>query len=255
MEDKQRLVSRLIAQSGQMLLSHGSQSAMAVDIMHRIGIASGADEVEVAISANAIVITTLFDNKCMTTTRQVSDKGINMQVLTQIQQVCILMESGSADYIDAQHKLDKVSPKRYNRWLVAVMIGLSCAAFSRLAGGDWMIFLITFCASAIGMLVRQEIGHRHFNPLINFSITAFVTTLVSSQAVVYNIGNTPTIAMAASVLMLVPGFPLINAAADMVSGYINMGIARFVMASLLTFATALGIVGAMSIVGVWGWLT
>jgi uncharacterized membrane protein YjjP (DUF1212 family) len=54
--------------------------------------------------------------------------------------------------------------------------------------------------------------------------------------------------------MLVPGFPLINSVADMVKGYINMGIARFVMGSLLTLATSLGIVGAMTLVGVWGWV-
>ncbi|EKO3567060.1 threonine/serine exporter, partial [Vibrio metschnikovii] len=34
---------------------------------------------------------------------------------------------------------------------------------------------------------------------------------------------------------------------------INMGIARFVMASLLTLATSLGIIAAMSVTGVWGW--
>ncbi|GAM76855.1 putative membrane protein [Vibrio ishigakensis] len=39
--------------------------------------------------------------------------------------------------------------------------------------------------------------------------------------------------MASSVLMLVPGFPLINSVADVLKGYINMGIARFVMASFL----------------------
>ncbi|MDW3189456.1 threonine/serine exporter family protein, partial [Vibrio sp. Vb0932] len=60
-------------------------------------------------------------------------------------------------------------------------------------------------------------------------------------------------AMASSVLMLVPGFPLINSVADMLKGHINMGIARFVMASLLTLATCLGIVAAMSVTGIWGW--
>ncbi|HEJ2473730.1 TPA: threonine/serine exporter family protein, partial [Vibrio cholerae] len=99
----------------------------------------------------------------------------------------------------------------------------------------------------------QEIGHRQFNPLINFAATAFVTSVISAQAVIYQLGNKPTIVMASSVLMLVPGFPLINAVADMLKGYINMGIARFVMASLLTLATALGIVAAMSITGIWGW--
>ncbi len=103
------------------------------------------------------------------------------------------------------------------------------------------------------MIVRQEIGHRQFNPLINFAATAFVTSVISAQAVIYHLGNKPTIVMASSVLMLVPGFPLINAVADMLKGYINMGIARFVMASLLTLATALGIVAAMGVTGIWGW--
>ncbi|MDW3642999.1 threonine/serine exporter family protein, partial [Vibrio sp. 1291-1] len=86
-----------------------------------------------------------------------------------------------------------------------------------------------------------------------FAATAFVTTLISAQAEIYQIGNLPTVAMASSVLMLVPGFPLINSVADMLKGHINMGIARFVMASLLTLATCLGIVAAMSVTGIWGW--
>ena len=114
--------------------------------------------------------------------------------------------------------------------------------------------MMTFLASSLGMIVRQEIGHRQFNPLLNFGITAFVTTLISSQAVIYHIGNIPFLAMASSVLMLVPGFPLINAVADMVKGYVNMGIARWTFATLLTLATSIGIVGAMNLVGVWGWI-
>ena len=55
--------------------------------------------------------------------------------------------------------------------------------------------------------------------------------------------------MAASVLLLVPGFPLINAVADMFKGHINTGLARWAIASLLTLATCIGVVMAMT---VWG---
>ncbi|MDB1122269.1 threonine/serine exporter family protein [Vibrio algarum] len=254
MEDKQRAISRLVAQAGQMLLAHGAESTLVGDIMRRMGIASGADEVEVSLSANSIVVTTFIQERCMTTTRRAPDRGINMRVVTQIQRICIMMEKGVLNYSFAQERLNKISPARYNRWIVVLMIGLSCASFSHLAGGDWSIFAMTFLASATGMIVRQEIGHRHFNPLINFAVTAFVTTLISAQAMILDIGNDPFIAMASSVLMLVPGFPLINSVADMVKGYINIGIARFVMGSLLTLATCLGIVGAMTVVGVWGWV-
>ncbi len=252
MESKQRAVSRLIAQAGQMLLAHGAESTLVGDIMRRMGLASGMSEVEVSLSASSLVVTTVYKEHCITTARRSPDRGINMRVVTQIQRICIMMEKGILDHSLAQRKLNHISPERYNRWLVVVMIGLSCAAFSRLAGGDWMVFLITLIASSVGMIVRQEIGHRQFNPLINFAATAFVTSVISAQAVIYQLGNKPTIVMASSVLMLVPGFPLINAVADMLKGYINMGIARFVMASLLTLATALGIVAAMSITGIGG---
>ncbi|CAM2769392.1 Threonine/serine exporter-like N-terminal domain-containing protein [Vibrio neptunius] len=254
MVSKQRSVSRLIAQAGQMLLAHGAESTLVGDVTRRIGLASGMDEVEVSLSASSLVVTTVYQEHCITTARRSPDRGINMRVITQVQRICIMLERGIIDHTLAQHKLDQINPERYNRWLVAIMIGLSCAAFSRLAGGDWVVFAMTFIASSIGMIVRQEIGHRHFNPLMNFAATAFVTTVVSAQAVIYGLGNSPFLVMASSVLMLVPGFPLINAVADMLKGYINMGIARFVMASLLTLATCLGIVAAMSLVGVWGWV-
>ncbi|AIL69537.1 hypothetical protein VV93_v1c04400 [Vibrio vulnificus] len=253
MASTQRAISRLVAQAGQMLLAHGAESTLVGDIMRRIGIASGVSEVEVALSANALVVTTVMDGHCITTTRNCVDRGINMKAVTEIQRICIMMEKGVLDPMMAQKKLNNISPERYNRWLVVFMIGLSCASFARLAGGDWAVFAMTFLASACGMIVRQEIGHRHFNPLLNFAATAFVTTLISAQAVILEIGNLPTVVMASSVLMLVPGFPLINSVADMLKGHINMGIARFVMASLLTLATSLGIVAAMSVTGIWGW--
>lgn len=253
-ELEQRGISRLVAQTGQMLLQHGAESTLVADISRRIGVACGADDVEVSLSASSLVITTVVHDRCITTARRSPDRGINMRVITEIQRVCIMAEKGLLDVSSAHDKLNDISLVRYNRWLVVIMIGLSCACFSLLAGGDWPVFTITFLASSIGMIIRQEIGHRHFNPLLNFCVTAFVTTLISGQAMVFQIGEQPFIAMASSVLMLVPGFPLINAVADMVKGYINMGIARWTMASLLTLATSLGIVGAMNVLGVWGWV-
>ncbi|RXY41344.1 threonine/serine exporter family protein, partial [Klebsiella pneumoniae] len=51
----------------------------------------------------------------------------------------------------------------------------------------------------------------------------------------------------------VPGFPLINAVADMFQGHINAGHARWAFASLLTLATGIGVVMAMTVWGRRGW--
>ncbi|MGR5457192.1 threonine/serine exporter, partial [Vibrio alfacsensis] len=49
MDSKQRAVSRLIAQAGQMLLAHGAESTLVGDITRRMGIAASMDEVEVSL--------------------------------------------------------------------------------------------------------------------------------------------------------------------------------------------------------------
>jgi len=47
---------------------------------------------------------------------------------------------------------------------------------------------------------------------------------------------------------------LINAVADMFKGHINTGLARWAIASLLTLATCVGVVMALTIWGLRGWV-
>ncbi len=49
------------------------------------------------------------------------------------------------------------------------------------------------------------------------------TRIVQGMSLKYSLGNDPHIALASSVLLLVPGFPLINSLADILKGYVNMG--------------------------------
>ncbi|MDT1010777.1 threonine/serine exporter family protein [Plesiomonas shigelloides] len=252
-EPAQREVTRLCIQSALMLLQHGAESTLVEQVSERLGLALGADSVEISISANAIVLSTLSRQRCITTTRRNVDRGINMQVVTAVQHTMIMAERGLLSIGDVRKRLDKIKPLRYPRGLVVLMVGLSCASFSHLSGGDAAVFALTFVASTIAMLVRQELAHRHFNPLVNFCVTAFVASSIASLGISYQIGNLPSLPMASSVLLLVPGFPLINALSDMVKGHVNMGLARWTMATLLTFATCAGIVLAMALWDVRGW--
>lgn len=96
-----------------------------------------------------------------------------------------------------------------------------------------------------------DAGAAAFTSADQFCITAFVATTISGLMLTLPaFSQTPTIAMAASVLLLVPGFPLINSVADMFKGHINTGLARWAIASLLTLATCVGVVMSMT---VWGY--
>lgn len=233
----QRAVTRLCIQCGLFLLQHGAES------------------VESAISSNAIVLTTIKDGQCLTSTRKNQDRGINMHVVTEVQHIVILAEHRLLDYKGVEKRFSQLRPLRYPRWLVAFMVGLSCSCFCKLNNGGWDGAVITFFASMIAMYIRQMLAQRHLHPQINFCITAFVATTISGLMLTLPaFSQTPTIAMAASVLLLVPGFPLINSVADMFKGHINTGLARWAIASLLTLATCVGVVMSMTVWGLRGWV-
>ncbi|BBU86968.1 hypothetical protein EIMP300_83680 [Escherichia coli] len=192
-----------------------------------------------------------------------------MHVVTEVQHIVILAEHHLLDYKGVEKRFSQIQPLRYPRWLVALMVGLSCACFCKLNNGGWDGAVITFFASTTAMYIRQLLAQRHLHPQINFCLTAFAATTISGLLLqLPTFSDTPTIAMAASVLLLVPGLvrkfvnhgnhhhadPLINAVADMFKGHINTGLARWAIASLLTLATCVGVVMALTIWGLRGWV-
>ncbi|AIJ08800.1 MULTISPECIES: threonine/serine ThrE exporter family protein [Edwardsiella] len=252
--DRQREITRLCIHCALFLLQHGAESMLVEQLSTRLGLALGVDSVESSISANAVVLTTIKDGRCLTSTRKNVDRGINMHVVTEVQHIVIMAEHRLLDMSDVRRRLEHIRPLRYPRALVVLMVGLSCACFCKLNGGGWDGALVAFLASAVAMYARQLMTHRQLNPLINFCITAFIATSVSGALLQLSaFAETSLIAMAASILLLVPGFPLINAVADMFKGHVNTGLARWAMATLLTLATCLGVVMALSLWGLQGW--
>lgn len=250
---EQQEITRLCVHTALLLLQHGAESTLVSQVAARLGQALGVESVEVALTANAVILTTLHQGHCITTTRRNQDRGINMHVVTEVQHIVIAAEHKIYDSYTVRKKLYSIKPLKYNRYYVLFMVGLSCAAFAHLAGGDALICFITFLASCASMFVRQELASRHYNPIIVFASTAFVATCISGLSLRFNLGNDSQIAIASSVLLLVPGFPFINALSDILKGYTNMGIGRWALATVLTFGACIGIVFALSLLNISQW--
>lgn len=259
-EREQREITRVCAQTCRMLMQHGAESALAESVGRRLGVALGMTDAEIALMANGLTVTTSCGGRADTIVQRIQDRGLNMHVVTEVQRAMLLAEARQLDLAGVARRLDEIQPLRYNRWLVSLMIGLSCACFARLGliakgfDADLTTPVLTFVASAVAMHVRQWLAHFHFNPLVNFAAAAFVATSIAAQGMIYGWVDNPKFAMSACVLLFVPGFPLINSVSDMVKGYINTGVSRGVMAVLLLLASCSGILLAMTVWNVWTWL-
>ena len=254
-EEAQHEVTRLCVQSALLLLQYGAESNLVVGVSTRLGYALGATRVECTLTANSIVLTTVFDRYCITTARRNVDRGVNMTVVSSVQRIMLAAEEGRLDRVGVHAALEQAQQQTrvYAPWLVLVMVALSCACFARLSGADWPVCALTFAASVCGMRVRQWLGGLHFNAMLVFMATAFVTSLIAGLGLRFQVGNDAHIAMASAVLMLVPGFPLINSLSDVLKGFMNMGIGRWALATVLTLGSSLGIVMALAVLGIDNW--
>jgi len=142
-----------------------------------------------------------------------------------------------------------ISKERLSKTLVLILVSCANAAFCGLFHGDIYAIGLVFLATMIGYLIRQKLIDRNINHLIAFSASAFIASLMAGMTYVLNLGTTPDIALASSVLFLIPGVPLINSILDIIQGHVLTGIARLVNASSLIVCIAIGLFASMLTLG------
>ena len=242
-------------------MQYGAESAVVVDLTKRLGLALGVNSVECSLNFNAITLTTICDERCITTTRDTINQSINVNLLVQIQQIVNKTEAtineapiNNDTLIDfTTSAFDELDKTVYPPWLVGVFVGASCAAFAHLNGGSWSITAVTFVAGMVAMLTRIYLSKHHFNPFITVIVTAFIASLIGATTYYFDIGNNADIAVASSVLLLIPSFPLINSFSDILKGYVNIGIGRAVFTYMLTLSACVGIVIALVLLQIQHW--
>jgi uncharacterized membrane protein YjjP (DUF1212 family) len=252
--DTLRDVIDLALWAGQLLLQSGAESQQVEETVHRLGTGLGCDWLDILVSPNALVITAISDGEFRTKVRRVVNIGVNLQVVVEVSALVQRVLAGELDRQELRSALQRISSFQpgYSRWAVALMVGIACAAFSSLFGGDAIIFAITFVASGAAMLLRQELQQWHFNPFLTVVITAFAASGIASIAPLLRLGNQPQLALISAVLLLVPGVPLINSVQDLLKGYMLTGIARGVTGGVIAACIALGLLLAMSLLKVNG---
>ncbi|MDR3142723.1 MAG: threonine/serine exporter family protein [Tannerellaceae bacterium] len=129
--------------------------------------------------------------------------------------------------------------------VVLLLAGFANASFCRLFGGDWISTGIVFSSTLAGLYLKQRMSVR-LNHYLVFILSAFIASLCASASLIFD--TTSDIALATSVLFLVPGVPLINGVIDIVEGHTLTGFARLTQASLLIVCIAIGLASTLFLV-------
>jgi uncharacterized membrane protein YjjP (DUF1212 family) len=237
--------------SGQILLQHGASSERVEETVHRIGTGLGCNWMDIDVGLEALTITAISGEDFRTKIRRIVRSSVNFQIVAEVNDLGHKVSEGRLNRQQVRAMLIEIEgrPPAYGSTLTTLAVMLALAGFSQLLGGDWVAFAATLVGGGVGMIVRQTLAHRYFNPYIIVVASAFAASLTAAAVDLWQLTTTPGVAMIAAVLFLVPGVPLINAAQDLMRGYTTNGIARGVEGLIISMAIAIGLFFALGLVG------
>jgi uncharacterized membrane protein YjjP (DUF1212 family) len=125
---------------------------------------------------------------------------------------------------------------------------MACAAFGRLLGVDWYSTGPVFLAAMAGQYIRRELLRSHLNVFICTTVVSFLSSVTGGLGARWAGSATVTTAMIASILLLVPGVPAVNAQSDILEGHPTLGSARAVTVAMALVFIAAGLwIGKISL--------
>jgi len=197
------------------------------------------------------LVMTLTDNHTGETYTKVQNMpayAINFTTISCISKASwkALENSWSIEQIEEEFKDIKLR-KKYSRIQVLFAVSLAGAGFCNIFGGDYINMAVALISTFAGLFVLQEAHKKKYNMYFRVLLASFTASSVASLGIVYEIGESPDIALATSILFLVPGVPLINSFTDLLDNNLLNGQVRFTSGLMIVLAMAMGLFGALLI--------
>ncbi|KPC52116.1 threonine/serine ThrE exporter family protein [Amantichitinum ursilacus] len=242
-------VTHLALQIGLLAHSCGGDTARTSAAMQRCATALGAHRVDTVVSSLNLGLTLEMGVQRETALRKAPHMGVNFRALNALERALTALEAGRISPAAFKSWTEQIAADtpRYPPWLIVVFVGIACGGFAALFHGDLAAIALTTVASAIGMATRQALVKRGLQPLMFATAAAFVATLITGAG--HALTSTPDAALAACVLFLIPGVPLINGTSDLLQGNYLNGNVRLTMAIVIIVGIAIGMSLALRMVG------
>ena len=254
-------VAQLLADINFVLITGGANTRRVLRNVNRIAGALNY-RCDIFYSFSAIILT-LYNNTTgekETVVKSIPHHGVNFNAISDISILSweVQEKKLTIDEIEQQVAAIKAKP-HYNMYVMWFFVSVAGGALAYIFGGkesSYAEFGMSFAATLAGLAGRRVLQLRKFNVYICWAWAAFVSVCVISifrkLIEYYTIDLEFRNALAASVLWLVPGVPLINGFIDMLTGSTVSGMAKLSHAAILVFMIGLGFYVALYLFGYGG---
>lgn len=244
-------LTHFLLQYAQTLLRCGAYTTRIIRCVTRIAQSYGYNTHLSILTKHITLTLNTYDNRYARTYVLTSEKlALNFRIISELSALSwrvydekISIETLLKDY----QAITQQKPHKF--WHELFFIPLANASLCHIFGGDLGSFGIVFIATICALIARKLL--RKIDTRLLFIIIAFIVSFCTTFFATLIPTQTTEIAIASSVLFLVPGIPIINATLDILDSHILTGIARGVDAGILIVCIAAGMFINLQLSGVW----
>ena len=175
-------------------------------------------------------------HECVTAITSIGEGPISFDLNTRLSKLSWQIADGNVSY--------------KNLFNLPFIVSCANASFCRLFGGDWIAMAVVFVATFLGYYLKIFLSEKKVDYRLTVVACAFLSSVLAAGDGLFGLSTTPDIAVATSVLYLVPGIPFINSFSDMLDRHYICAFGRLMNALVLTFCLSFGLGLGMLMMGV-----
>jgi len=245
---------KILLDIGQTLMENGADCARIVRDMRRaaVHLRIPADQIQSHVTYTTLMLCVSDGDRSFTQFRKCLKHGVNLAVLAAVSKLTWRILRGNTPLAPIERAINRIRERSlcYPDWGIALGAAVGSGGSCKLFGGSWLEALVATIAALMGFIAHRTSTRYAFNPYACAMITGFVATL-GAWIIPATLGL-PTMwyALVACTIFLMPGFPSINAASDLLNRFTTSGMTRAMDTMLIIGGMTFGIAFAILVAGV-----
>jgi uncharacterized membrane protein YjjP (DUF1212 family) len=240
--------------AGRILMEAGANASSVEQVIALIARGLGAERVDSRIGYASLAITVGIGDMGISRMTRVGHLGVNDRLGERVWHLAKRVSRQEFTPEQTAAELVRLSSETPSHalWVTAPAVGLACAAFGRLLAVDWYGIGPVVIAATLGQYFRSKLLAHRMNTFICTTLVSCFSSVISGLAARWVKSDTFEMAMVASILLLVPGVPAVNAQSDILEGHPTLGSARMAVVLMTIVFMAAGLWVGQTVVALLG---